>query len=205
MKDPAVVQAVRDAISIIEEANLRLGLGSPRRNPEIPYDLIADPHAPIPSGMGKRDRKRLVELRMALQQSIAARPTPPGLKTPEDISAYLAPIIAPLKVESLIVMGFNSHMQPIAPPVIISRGDVDGTDAGPRMILRAVLVMGAVHFAVAHNHPSGVLTASPGDIAVTKRLIAAGKALDTPLQDHLIIIHTGEFLSFRRDFSHLWM
>ena len=40
---------------------------------------------------------------------------------------------------------------------------------------------------VAHNHPSGNLTASQSDIDLTKKLKEAGKFLEIQLLDHLIM------------------
>jgi DNA repair protein RadC len=40
---------------------------------------------------------------------------------------------------------------------------------------------------VAHNHPSGSLTASREDKDLTKRINDAGKLLEIKLRDHLII------------------
>jgi DNA repair protein RadC len=38
-----------------------------------------------------------------------------------------------------------------------------------------------------HNHPSGDPTPSHEDIAVTARLVKAGKIMDIPVLDHVII------------------
>jgi len=40
---------------------------------------------------------------------------------------------------------------------------------------------------VAHNHPSGDPTPSPEDVAVTERIVNAGKLLDVEVLDHLVI------------------
>ena len=40
---------------------------------------------------------------------------------------------------------------------------------------------------VAHNHPSGNLTASQSDIDLTRKLKEAGKTLEIQLLDHLIV------------------
>jgi DNA repair protein RadC len=40
---------------------------------------------------------------------------------------------------------------------------------------------------IAHNHPSGDPTPSREDIAVTDRLVKAGKVMDIPVLDHVII------------------
>ena len=40
---------------------------------------------------------------------------------------------------------------------------------------------------VAHNHPSGDPTPSPEDVALTRRLVDAGKLLEVDVLDHLVI------------------
>jgi DNA repair protein RadC len=47
--------------------------------------------------------------------------------------------------------------------------------------------MGAAAIIVAHNHPSGDPTPSADDRAVTEQLAAAGRILDIPVHDHIII------------------
>ncbi len=40
---------------------------------------------------------------------------------------------------------------------------------------------------VAHNHPSGDPNPSPEDVALTRRLVDAGKLLEVDVLDHLVI------------------
>ena len=40
---------------------------------------------------------------------------------------------------------------------------------------------------IAHNHPSGNLTPSESDMAITKKIKEAAKLFDMPLLDHLIL------------------
>ena len=63
----------------------------------------------------------------------------------------------------------------------VSTGGVSGTVADPKVIFAAALKAGASGFIVAHNHPSGNLTASQSDIDLTKKLKEAGKFLEMPL------------------------
>jgi DNA repair protein RadC len=170
----------------------------------IPPHLIFDPYAPIPERLSKRDRTKLQELREAYQASIKAMVPKQALRSPEEAAALFMPVIGHMQVEALAVVGLNARLHPIEAPVIVSRGDVDGTDAGPRAIMRAVLIMGATSFLMAHNHPAGEPSPSPQDIAVTKRLVAAGRAVDCPLNDHLIITNHGSFYSFRRSEPGIW-
>ena len=46
-----------------------------------------------------------------------------------------------------------------------------------------------------HNHPSGDPTPSPDDRVVTEQLVAAGRLLDIPVHDH-VIIGRGRYMSF---------
>jgi DNA repair protein RadC len=49
---------------------------------------------------------------------------------------------------------------------------------------------------VAHNHPSGTLTASHSDIKLTKQIKKALETIEVRLHDHLIII-VGSWLSMQ--------
>lgn len=66
----------------------------------------------------------------------------------------------------------------------------------PSDVFREAIREGAVSIAVVHNHPSGDPTPSAEDILVTDRLVSAGKLLDIPVIDH-IIIGERKFVSFR--------
>ncbi|WP_458124743.1 JAB domain-containing protein [Paenibacillus sp. Z3-2] len=61
----------------------------------------------------------------------------------------------------------------------------------PRECYKVALLSNAATILVAHNHPSGVPTPSPEDIAITKRLYEAGEILGIDLLDHIIIAGNG--------------
>jgi DNA repair protein RadC len=69
----------------------------------------------------------------------------------------------------------------------ISEGGLSGTVADPRIIYKLAVEDLACGIIVAHNHPSGNLTASQNDIELTRRLKEAGKVMEIQLLDHLII------------------
>lgn len=77
----------------------------------------------------------------------------------------------------------------------VSTGGVSGTIADPKVIFAAAIKASASGFIVAHNHPSGNLTASQADIDLTKRLREGGKILEIQLLDHVIITIEG-YMSF---------
>jgi DNA repair protein RadC len=70
--------------------------------------------------------------------------------------------------------------------VPISQGGVAGTVADPKIIFKFALDELASGIIVAHNHPSGNLTASQADIQLTQRLKESGKLLEIQVLDHLI-------------------
>jgi DNA repair protein RadC len=60
----------------------------------------------------------------------------------------------------------------------------------PRDIFRPAIARNASAVLVAHNHPSGDVKPSEQDLALTKRLVEAGRLLGIPVLDHLIITKT---------------
>jgi DNA repair protein RadC len=69
----------------------------------------------------------------------------------------------------------------------ISQGGVAGTVADPKIIFKLAISELASGIILAHNHPSGNLTASQADIDLTKKLREAGKLLEIQVLDHLIV------------------
>ncbi|MEK7277275.1 MAG: DNA repair protein RadC [Chloroflexota bacterium] len=54
-------------------------------------------------------------------------------------------------------------------------------------LFREAVKQNAAGIIVAHNHPSGDPSPSPDDVAVTKLMVEAGRLLDIPVHDHLVI------------------
>ena len=69
----------------------------------------------------------------------------------------------------------------------ISQGGVAGTVADPKIIFKLALEDLSSGIILAHNHPSGNLTASQADIDLTKKIKEAGKLLEIQVLDHLIV------------------
>lgn len=68
-----------------------------------------------------------------------------------------------------------------------NRGTVDHTPVYPREIIKRALELGASSIILVHNHPSGDPTPSKADIAMTREVTGAAKALGIALHDHLVI------------------
>ncbi len=80
----------------------------------------------------------------------------------------------------------------------ISVGSVSGTVADPKKIFQTALKANASAIILAHNHPSGQRRPSQGDKKVTDKCVQAGKFLDLPVMDHIIVTRYGYF-SFADD------
>ena len=73
----------------------------------------------------------------------------------------------------------------------LSNGGITDTVADVRLIFATALKANAVLLLLAHNHPSGNLKPSKGDIELTLQIREAGRYLDILVFDHLIISSEG--------------
>lgn len=78
----------------------------------------------------------------------------------------------------------------------VSHGNVNSSVFGVREIFQKALLANAVSIIVMHNHPSGDPKPSREDIAVTQRLVEAGKIIGINVLDH-IIVGDGSFSSLK--------
>ena len=69
----------------------------------------------------------------------------------------------------------------------VSQGGEAGTVADPKIIFKVAMEELASGIIVAHNHPSGNLSASQADLQLTQRLKDGGKLLEIQVLDHLIV------------------
>jgi DNA repair protein RadC len=81
----------------------------------------------------------------------------------------------------------------------VSKGGTTGTVVDIEMVCNAAVKLLAKGVVVAHNHPSGNLTPSAGDKAVTQNLKTALKTLEIVLIDHLILAPNNRYFSFADD------
>lgn len=79
---------------------------------------------------------------------------------------------------------------------LISLGTVNETLVTPMEIFSFALQKRAVKIVMVHNHPSGELTLSLSDYAITEKMYSIGKFLKLPVIDHLVISEK-EYVSFK--------
>ncbi|WP_371375526.1 DNA repair protein RadC [Sporomusa aerivorans] len=119
---------------------------------------------------------------------------PSVIKTPEDVFERMADMQF-LAVEQFQVIYLNTKNGIIAEE-IVAQGTINATIVGGREIFRRAVKLLATSIILIHNHPSGDSLPSQEDIAITRRLVEAGKLLDISVLDH-IIIGKGQFESLK--------
>jgi DNA repair protein RadC len=95
-----------------------------------------------------------------------------------------------LWTEEMILMCLDRKNEIIAVHKV-SSGGTSSVLADPKVIFTLALRSLASGIIVAHNHPSGNLTASREDINLTKRLVQIGEIFDIKIFDHLILSDDG--------------
>ena len=68
-----------------------------------------------------------------------------------------------------------------------SKGTLTGSSVYPREVVYSALRHKAAALIFAHNHPSGDPKPSPEDVAITRRLVFAGKVMGIKVHEHIII------------------
>lgn len=99
------------------------------------------------------------------------------------------------EVEEFRIIYLNKKYRVIGEEVQ-QRGTIDHVSIHPREVVKAAVANNAAAIVMVHNHPTGVVTPSQADMAVTKLVKEACKAFSIELLDHIIIGESAYF-SFR--------
>jgi DNA repair protein RadC len=155
----------------------------------LPVLATADPHAlkRLP-GVGSAKAARV-----AAAFELARRATAVGDRRrvvgSADVASAAAPYLRGLRHERVVVVACDNSggLLRVAP---LTDGSADRSLIPVRDVLMVVLAVGGTSFAVAHNHPSGSLTPSPQDTAVTMKLREAAATVGVRFLDHVILTET---------------
>ena len=168
---------------------IALGYEIMRRSHGSLRALAARPMAELTAipGVGLT-RAAVVHAALELAKRCAAEVVAPRLpvRGPLDVVGLLAPKMADLVVEELHVLVLDSQHR-MTRDVAVTRGLVDSSPIHAREVFREAIAEAAAAVVLVHNHPSGDPTPSPDDLRVTAELVAAGRLLDIPVYDHVII------------------
>lgn len=139
---------------------------------------------------------KLRELSVRYTRGSSASVAPP-ITTPQAAAALVRPYLETEVVEVFGIVLFDVKRRPLA-WFVIGRGGLSSVDVDVKSAIRAALLANAAGFILAHNHPSGDVTISPDDRALTARMVEACKLFDLDCADHLII-GAGRYASFREE------
>lgn len=99
--------------------------------------------------------------------------------------------------ECVWLVCMDTKLHPVG-VIEVAHGSASCSFAPVREIMQKALLLNAVKIAVVHNHPSGDVTPSKADVTFTSRLFEAGKLLEVPLVDSVIVGgNTREYYSFQ--------
>jgi DNA repair protein RadC len=79
---------------------------------------------------------------------------------------------------------------------VISIGSLNASIVHPREVFTPAIALSAANLILAHNHPSGDPSPSEEDLAITRRLVDAGRLLGIDVLDHVIVCRD-QYASFR--------
>ncbi len=182
----------RSGLSSVDLAGTLLAEGGPalgslarRHPPEL---------AKVP-GVGEAKAARVVaalELGRRLQEE--GRGERPRIRTAADVYRWYAPRLADLAAEEFHVLALDSQSA-VLRDLLITRGILNSSLVHPREVFRGAIAEAAAGIIVVHNHPSGDPTPSADDRAITRQLVEAGRIIDLPVYDHVVVGH-GRYVSF---------
>jgi DNA repair protein RadC len=108
------------------------------------------------------------------------------ITSPNDVADIFIPLLRDEVKENFILVCLNSANK-IIKYEIISVGNLNSSVVHPREIFKAAIENNSASVILVHNHPSGNAEPSNEDISITRKIVEAGKILDIPVFDHLII------------------
>ncbi len=170
-----------DALAVAAELLSSAG-GTLRQLARRPAAALAE----VP-GMGKAKGARIVAaLELARRLDVERRDPGDGIRSPSDVHRLCGAMLRDLVVEEFHLLTLDAQNR-ITRQRLITRGILNSSLVHPREVFRAAIAEAAAGIIVVHNHPSGNPAPSADDKAVTIQLVEAGKLLDMPVYDHVIV------------------
>ena len=157
------------------------------------------------SGVGKAKAAQIkAAIELGRRFMIRAPEEPLQINGVADAAYIFTPWIGRKERENFAILYLNTRNHVIDREILYT-GTLDTSLVRTAEVFRGAIRRNCANIIVAHNHPSGDPTPSPEDLALTRRLVEAGKLLETNLLDHFIVTSTPmHYTSLRKDHSHLF-
>jgi len=108
------------------------------------------------------------------------------VRNAREAGQYLLPRFGGRAVEQFGVILLDSKHR-VMRAVIVASGTLNTTIVEPRDVFREAVIGGAAALVVFHNHPSGDPIPSADDVALTERLVSAGRLMGVDVMDHIVL------------------
>lgn len=119
----------------------------------------------------------------------------PQITQPGDAAEILIPLIGDRDQEHFVVMHLDTRNR-VLDTEILYKGSLNCSLVRVAEIFRGAIRRNCAAVIVAHNHPSGDPLPSPEDVALTRRLVEAGKLMEVDVLDH-VVIGRNRYISLR--------
>ena len=138
-----------------------------------------------------------VEVRLYLKEGETLYSAEP-ITGPDAAINILADLMQDLDREMVAVVNLDARNRPMNYN-IVSIGSINTSLAPIQNILKSAILSNASAIILAHNHPSGCAKPSRADYELTARLAEAGRLMEIPVLDHLILGGDGDRYSFQQN------
>ena len=154
------------------------------------------------NGQMSLDEYQMKELnvRLVLQEDPGLYSTTP-IQSAQDAVNVMGELLRGSDREMVCVVNLDNRFRPINYTYsVVSIGGINSSMVPITNCFKAALLANSAAVMLLHSHPSGDVSPSREDFDVTKRFIQAGKLLDIPALDHIIVgAYQGEQYSFRQN------
>ena len=108
------------------------------------------------------------------------------IRAPGDAGVLLLPMLGHQVQEHFMVLYLDTRNR-VVDQETLYKGSLNTSLVRISEVFRGAVRRNCASIIVAHNHPSGDPSPSPEDIALTRRLVEAGKLLEMDVLDHLVV------------------
>lgn len=112
------------------------------------------------------------------------------ISSPQDVANQVQYKMAGLEQEELWVLLLDSRNRLLHIDQLY-KGSLNASSVRPAEIFKKGIRHNAASLIIVHNHPSGDPSPSPEDVNLTRMLIEAGKMLEMPVLDHVVVAVKG--------------
>ncbi len=113
-------------------------------------------------------------------------------RSSRDVVRAFGPRLVDSPDEVVLAVVLDARQRPVAERVL-ARGSANACAVGSRQVFALAVREGGAGVLLVHNHPSGDPSPSGDDIEFTRTVIAAGRVLELPVVDHVIVAREGSF------------